>query len=559
MTTNGFRPYPKESAKIYNSRRWWPGLTFGDILDRVADWYPNKERIVTEEVRLTYGEFRAEVNRVAIAFDKLGLRKQDRVIIQLPNWIEFLYIFFALQKIGAVGVFALPRHSLAEIEYLAELTEARAWVVPVKYRNRDYTTLIESVQSKKFHLDFILTPRDTIEGTISFDEMKDSVVLPPDPQGYLEALKPDSMDMANILLTGGTTGLPKGVPRDHNSHILCGYARLWRWELMIRDTGLITTPLGHNAAHANTLYPMILSGGKITVITGTGPKEILEAVEKERVTYICPVPAQMEAILNFREFSKYDLSSLRMIALGAAHSSAELIKGVYKKFGDIQVINAFSMSEGPSASTGIYDSKDMIRTSVGLPICPYDRYKIVDEKEEEVPVGNEGELVCKGPGVFTGYYKSSEEDLAEIFTREGYLKTGDLAKKLNEEGCLQITGRKKEIIIRGGENIGSVQVEEWIAGHPNVEGVAAVGMPDPILGERICAYVKVKEGTSLQLDDLIAFLKKKGASVYVLPERLEITDELPLTNIGKVDKKALRKDISEKLRAEGKMQSGIKP
>jgi len=286
------------------------------------------------------------------------------------------------------------------------------------------------------------------------------------------------------------------------------------------------------------------------VVTGTGPKEILETVEKERITYITPVPAQMEAILSFPDFSKYDLSSLRLITLGGAHSSPELIKRLNDKFGAIQLANVFGMAEGPCTSTRKYDSGELVGRTVGLPACPYDDFKVVDDREEEVQVGVEGELVAKGPGVFTGYYKTKNKDLSETFTRNGYLKTGDLAKKVNEQGHIQITGRKKDVIIRGGENISSVQVEEWVAGHPHVETVAVVGMPDPILGERICAYIKLKKGGSLQIGELTAFLKGKGASVFLLPERIEIIDELPLTNIGKVDKKALRVDIAAKLKAE---------
>jgi 2,3-dihydroxybenzoate-AMP ligase/mycobactin salicyl-AMP ligase len=553
MPSEGFRPYPRELAKIYNCKRWWLGLTFGDILDRVADFYPKKVGIVTEDVRLSYEEFRNEVNRVAIAFSNIGLGKGDRVIIQLPNWLEFLYAFFALHKIGAIVVFALPRHSQVEIEYLAELTQAKAWIVPIKYRKTDFTSLIKFIQSKKLNLEYIITPREAIEGTILFDEVKNSVSLPLNPQGYLEKLRPDPMDMANILLTGGTTGLPKGVPRDHNSHILNGYGWVWCWELGNRDTGVTAMPLGHNAAHITVVYPMILLGGKIVLITGTGPKEILETVENERVTFLSLVPAQMEALLNFPDFSKYDVSSLRLITLGGAHSSSELINRVYGKFGDIQVANVFGMAEGPCASTRKDDYRELISTTVGLPACPYDHFKIVDEREEEVSIGVEGELVCKGPGVFTGYYKAKKKELSEIFTKDWYLKTGDLARKVNEQGYIQITGRKKDIIIRGAENISSGQVEEWVSSHPKVEAVAVVGMPDPILGERICAYIKLKKGMLLQFDELITFLKEKGASVFVMPERIELIDELPLTNIGKVDKKVLREDIKNKLKVEGKI------
>jgi non-ribosomal peptide synthetase component E (peptide arylation enzyme) len=220
------------------------------------------------------------------------------------------------------------------------------------------------------------------------------------------------------------------------------------------------------------------------------------------------------------------------------------VRGVYEKIG-CQFINGFGSVEGTCAGTKLGDSIELICGSVGRPVCPYDNLKIVDSDGNEMATGVDGELVSKGPGVFTGYFKSPEEN-AKIFTKDGFFKTGDQARK-DEFGNVWITGRIKDIIIRGGENISAVEIENLMSVHPDIKDVAVVGMPDKILGERICAYIIPKPGKKPTLQEIVSFLKGRGASVLQLPERVEFVAELPLTKVGKVDKKALRADIKKKV------------
>ena len=198
------------------------------------------------------------------------------------------------------------------------------------------------------------------------------------------------------------------------------------------------------------------------------------------------------------------------------------------------------------------DSIDLICGSVGKPICPYDELKIVDQEDREVPTNVDGELVSKGPGIFTGYFDSSEEDRARVFTKDGFFRTGDQAKK-DEAGNIWVTGRIKDIIIRGGENISAVEIENMMSTHPAVADSAVVGMPDKILGERTCAFIVPKPGSTPTLEGIVSFLKEQGASVLQLPERIEVVEDLPMTKVGKVDKKGLREVIKKKMEAEGKI------
>jgi 2,3-dihydroxybenzoate-AMP ligase/mycobactin salicyl-AMP ligase len=299
-----------------------------------------------------------------------------------------------------------------------------------------------------------------------------------------------------------------------------------------------------------SLNPSILTGGKVVMISSTRPKEILEAIEKERVTTMILAVAQVQQIIDFRELDRYDKSSLKVIATGGSHISPELIRKVYDKL-NCKFYNVYGSSEGPCTQTRYEDPEEVVFHTVGWPVCPYDEFKVIDSNGCELPQGEEGELVARGPCIFLGYYKSDAEN-REAFTPDGFYRTGDIAK-FDREGRLIITGRSKDIIIRGGENVSAKEVEELISGHSKVEQVAAVGMPDPVLGERVCAFIKPKKNEMISFEEIISYLKGKKTSVLYLPERIEMIDEIPLTRVGKVDKKWLREEIKEKLKKEGKI------
>jgi len=298
------------------------------------------------------------------------------------------------------------------------------------------------------------------------------------------------------------------------------------------------------------MNPAFLTGGKVVVLSSTRPKDILEAIEKERVTTTILAVAQVQQIVDDPELARYDLSSLNVIATGGSRMPPETIKKVYDRL-KCKFFNVFGMSEGPCLQTRYQDPEEVVFHTVGWPICPYDEFQVIDANGQELPRGMEGELVARGPCIFRGYYKGESEN-QEAFTEDGFFRTGDIAK-FDPEGRVIITGRKKDIIIRGGENISAREVEDLISTHPKVEQVSAVGMPDLILGERVCAFIKLKKGETLVFEELIAYLKEKKTSVLYLPERIEIIDEIPLTNVGKVDKKRLREEIKEILKKEGKI------
>jgi len=557
MVLEGANPFPKEFIDRYYEKRWWLGIPLGEMLDRTCDIYPHREALVAGEVRLTYHQLREWTDRAAIAFLELGIGKLDRVLLQIPNWPEFVYAYYGLHKIGAIPVMCIPRFSQREMEHFCEAAEAKAWIVPLQFEKVDYRPMIEFFRSRPFFLRHILViepygrkDEPLPEGTLSFNDLLRKVDLTRYPRDYLQSFRPDPNEICHLMPTGGTTGLPKLVPRTHNDFFCNFEYRSKAWEKGPHDITLIATPITHNMAIEVSMNPAFLTGGKVVMIPSTRPKEILEAIEKEKVTTTILAVAQVQQIVDYPELDRYNVSSLQVIATGGSHIPPEAIRKVYDKL-KCKFFNVFGMSEGPCTQTRLQDPDEVVFYTVGWPVCPYDEFKVIDTNGNELPQGKEGELVVRGPCIFRGYYKAESEN-REAFTPDGFFRTGDIAK-FDEERRLTITGRKKDIIIRGGENISAREVEDLITGHPKVEQVAAVGMPDPILGERVCAFIKPKKGTVPFFEEIISYLKEKKTSVLYLPERIEIIEEMPLTNVGKVDKKRLREEIKGKLKKEGKV------
>jgi 2,3-dihydroxybenzoate-AMP ligase len=545
VAIEGFTEYSREDRETYSRMRWWLGITWGDMFDKATDLYPDKIGLVDGVVRWTNREVREKVDRLAISLMKLGIKPRDWVLLQFPNWHEYILAFFAMQKIGALTVLLIPRHNQSEINHLTALTKPVAWLVPKEYGKIDYQPIIDDVLRQNPQLKHVIRVRGEKDGKYpTLDELIEQAQLTKENLKVLEERRPDPAEVSHIMPTGGTTGLPKASVRTHNSYITNIEYHSRAWEITSNDTIMVMTPVGHSMAMHWGIGAAIFNYAKLVLLDSVQAADICECIQREKVTAFPSVPALIARMLDLDSLEKYDLSSLRTISIGGAPSTPELVRGAYAKLKCI-VINGFGSSEGTNTATRPGDDMDTICNTVGRPVCPYDQIKIIDEAGNEVPPGVEGELVSKGPGIFTGYFKSPEEN-SEIFTKDGFFKTGDKAKK-DRSGNIQITGRIKDIINRGGEKISAIEIENLMSTHPGISETAVIGMPDDVLGERICAYVTLKPDTRLTFEDIIAFLKGKGASVHQLPERIEFIDELPMTKVGKVDKKALREAIKKQL------------
>jgi 2,3-dihydroxybenzoate-AMP ligase/mycobactin salicyl-AMP ligase len=544
MTLQGFNPYNKGDAEEYNRMRWWLGMTWGDVLDKATDLYPGKIGLVDDVGAYKYSELREKVDRLAISLISLGIEKGECVLLQLPNWHEYVFSFFALQKIGAIPVLLIPRHNQIEINHFAELTGAKAWILPTKYGKIDYEPIVENVTRRNSNLKHIITVRGEWAGkSKSLEKLIDGAELSPAAIQSVKERRPDPMDVCQIMPTGGTTGMPKASPRTHNDYLVNVEYHSRAWEVTSNDTLLVITPVGHGMAMHWGIGGALFNYAKLVLLDSTEPEKICETVQKQKITAIPSVPAIIVRIVNLENLSSYDLSSLKKISVGGAPSTPELVRSVWTKIG-CKYHNGLGSVEGTCAATRTEDDIETICYSVGRPICPYDTLKIIDPEGNEVPQGQEGELVSKGPGIFTGYFKSKDNE--SVFTKDGFFRTGDLAKK-DERGYVYITGRIKDIVNRGGEKISAGEIENLLSSHPGIESAAVIGMPDKVLGERICAYVQPRAGAHNTFEEIIAFLKSRGASMLQLPERIEFVESIPLTKVGKADKKALREDIRERM------------
>ncbi len=541
----GFTPYKKEDAEKYHRLRWWPGLTLGDLLDKAADIYPNKEALVDGTSRLTYSQAREKVNRLAISLMGLGIRPMDRVLVQLPNWNEFVYSYFALQKIGAIPVLLIDRYRAYEINHLVRLTGAISWFVPEKYRKTDYLPIIRDVSKNSPRIKHVILVRGgRHRGLHNLETMIEQSAFKERDFSRLAKRRPDPMHVAHMGPTGGTTGLPKVVPRTHNS-LICSIEYAARaWEMDIHDICLLAGPIGHDLTFTKGLCGSLFTFGKTVFLDSMDPKDICETIQHEKVTAIVWVPTLAKRLIDFEGLKDYDLSSLKKMHCGGGVSQPEVIQGVWEKLG-CTFFNAYGGTEGQTTITRSEDQPQIILHTVGRPTCPYDTYKVVDRKGKELPPNTPGELVIKGPGVFTGYYKAPQENKL-AFDKNGFFRTWDVVK-MDEAGNMTITGRVKEMINRGGESISATEIERLIMGHPGVAIVAVIPMPDPVLGERVCAYIQPKPGANLNFDKIISHLKERKASVLQFPERIEFIEDMPLTKAEKVDKKTLIEDIKKKI------------
>ena len=541
----GFTQYKEDDAVTYNREGWWAGLTFGDILDRAAERYPDRVAFIDTTHRLTYAQTRDLANKVAIALMDMGLSPTDRVLLQLPNWNEFATVYFGIQKAGTIDTLLIDRYRPYEIGHVSRLCGATTWFVPETYKKIDYLPIIREVLAENPLIKNVILVRGSADTPyLNLEKLIEDVELKAENFDRLSRRRPDPMHVSHMGPTGGTTGLPKIVPRTHND-LICGSEYCARaWDMSAEDVSLIAGPIGHDLSYSKGFLGSVLTGGTTVFLDSTDLDDICRTIEKEKVTTVVWVPTLARRLASFERLADYDLSSLQRMHCGGGVSQPDLIRDVQDKLG-CRFHNGYGATEGMTTLTLADDSQETIFNTVGKPTCAHDTYKVVDFNGRKLPAGASGELLIKGPGVFTGYYKNPEEN-EKVFTSDGFFKTGDVAK-IDEQGYVTLTGRIKEMINRGGESISAVEIERLISDHPDVQLVAVVPMPDKDLGERACAYVQARPGVKLDFEGIIAFLKSRKVSVLQLPERIEFVKAIPLTKTGKMDKRALIEDIRRKI------------
>jgi len=539
----GMVPWPADVAQRYRARGYWTGETLGAAFDRSVAINAERIAVVEADRRLTYRELGGLVDRLAHHLAQREIARGARVVFQLPNVVEFVIAYFACLKVGAIPVACLPAHRHAEIGYLAKFTEANAWFIPSAFRGFDYVAMATELRGELPSLSEIWVAGDRVGPGMTrvADLLADPIEARVAPAA-LERFRPAPGDVAVFQLSGGTTGLPKVIPRTHDDYLYNSRAFAAITGVDGETVLLVTVPISHNFPLACPgIQGTLLAGGRVVLAPSPDPETVFSLVERERVTWVPAVPASVIAWLNDPRIKRADLSSLRTLAVGGSRLNPEPARRVLDEIGPV-LMQVFGMAEGLLCNTRIGDPADVIVETQGRPASPGDEIRIVDDDGKEVPPGELGELTCRGPYTIRGYYRAPEHNAA-AFTFDGFYRTGDIVR-LHPSGNLVVEGRKKDLINRGGEKVSAEEVENLILSHPAVLNVAVVAVPDAVLGERACACVVLRPGATLTLDALNDFLlREKRIAKFKLPERLQIRDRFPTTAVGKISKKDLREEV----------------
>ncbi|MFI6816673.1 (2,3-dihydroxybenzoyl)adenylate synthase [Nonomuraea sp. NPDC050328] len=485
-----------EEAARYRALGYWRGVSFGALLRELAGRYGKRPALIAAE-RWSFDDLDARADRLAAGLHRRGIGPGDRVVVQLPNVPQFHQVCFALYRLGAWPVFALPAHRSAEISYFCEFTEAAAYICAEE------------------------ADRERAPGTpaIPLAELpeEDPVELPDRDPG----------EVAFLQLSGGSTGLPKLIPRTHDDYIYSFRASAELCGLTPDSVYLCALPAAHNFPMSSPGVFGALSAGAASVLAADpSPATCFPLIERERVSIAALVPPLALLWLRAAASTPHDLSSLEVLQVGGAKFSAEAARRVRPELG-CTLQQVFGMAEGLVNYTRLDDPEELVVGTQGRPLSPAD----------EIVVEPGGHLLTRGPYTIKAYWRAEEHN-RQAFTPDGFYRTGDLVR-LTPTGHLVVEGRAKDQINRGGEKIAPEEVENHLLAHPSVHDASVVGVPDPFLGERVCAYV-ICEGAPPPRTELRAFLTARGIAAFKIPDLFEYVDAFPNTAVGKVSKLHLR-------------------
>ncbi|KAA5838395.1 (2,3-dihydroxybenzoyl)adenylate synthase [Saccharopolyspora hirsuta] len=525
--------WPPEFADRYRAAGYWRGYTFGQMLRERAAEHPDRIAVVDGDRRVTYRELDVRADRLAAGLRAEGIARGDRVVVQLPNIAEFFDVCFALFRLGAVPVFALPSHRLTEISYFCEFSGAAAYITTDVEAGFDHRKLAAEVVAKLPELRVLIAGEPG-----EFRALSDVDAEP------VELAGPEPGDLAFLQLSGGSTGVPKLIPRTHDDYIYSFRASNEICGVTADTVYLGALPIAHNFPMSSPgTFGVLHAGGRVVLAHRPSPDEVFPLIERERVTLAAAVPPLALVWLDAAADTEHDLSSLEVLQVGGAKCSEEVARRVKPVLG-ATLQQVFGMAEGLVNYTRLDDPEEVILTTQGRPISPDDEVLVVDDEDNPVPPGETGHLLTRGPYTIRGYYRAPEHN-AKAFTPDGFYRTGDVVR-LTAEGNIVVEGRAKDQINRGGEKIAAEEVENHLLAHPAVHDAAVVSMPDDYLGERSCAFV-VPRGTPPKARELIKFVRERGLAAYKVPDRVEFVDQFPQTGVGKVSKRDLREAISREL------------
>lgn len=542
--------YTPEMIEEYTEKGYWETTTLSDFWDKNAKGCPDKEAIVDSKTRLTWSEAKQWIDRLALGFVELGSKRDELIVLQLPPMVETLMIRVACEKAGILCLPAARTFRHAEMEYILNRVKPTGLVICHEFAGFNYLNMFEEMRPRIPEIRHVFMIGDVIpEGMISFKEMLERPLEQKYPPDYLEGRKFSTFETSLVVHTTGITGMPKLV-----EHAMC--SRLWHGKTYIEVLKLTSDDiLGMFAPVAagpnNPVFfaaPQIAC--KVVILERWDTEEALKLIARERISAGLLVPTMLINMVYHPKFDSYDLSSLRVVWTGGAPIPYHHAVEVEEKLGCPLLQHYGNIDYDVISINSPDDSREVRLLTVGKPMAATE-IKLVDDEGHEVSRGEVGEVWGRGPACNPGYY--GDEEASWQAWEGGWFKTGDLAK-WDDKGNLVIVGRKKDMIIRGGQNIYPAEVEDILRTHPKLVDGAIVGMPDAVMGQRCCAYIVLQPGQEFSFEEMVCFLSEMRFASYKLPERLEIIDSLPrVGDQQKVDKKILEQDITQRLKQEGKI------
>jgi mycobactin salicyl-AMP ligase len=529
-TLHGFVPFPSERVARYRAAGYWTGRTVDSVLRHAAATWPHRVAVVDAASSHTYSELDKLADQAASGFAAVGIAPTDRVLLQLPNSCRFAVALFGLLRAGAIPVLCLPGHRLAELSRFITVSGAVGLIIAETASGFDYRSMAEQLVARHPELRLVVVDGDP-GPFIPWSAL---------PSGDAPQVVSDTALPALLLVSGGTTGVPKLIPRTHEDYVYNATASAELCRLTSDDVYLVSLPAAHNFPLACPGILGAMTVGATTVFgTDPSPEAAFAAIDRHGVTVTAVVPALAKLWAQACDWEPLIPKSLRLLQVGGARLEpqdarrirAALTPGLQQVFG---------MAEGLLNYTRLDDSPELIENTQGRPLCAGDELRIVDGAGDPVSPGAEGELLVRGPYTLNGYFRA-ERDNERCFDPDGFYRSGDLVRR-RDDGYLVVTGRVKDVICRGGETIAAADLEEQLLSHSAIFSAAAVALPDPYLGEKICAAV-VFTGEPVSLAELNAYLDQRGVAAHTRPDVLVAMATLPTTPIGKIDKKAIARHV----------------
>jgi non-ribosomal peptide synthetase component E (peptide arylation enzyme) len=525
----------------------WARSTLGDVVRQAAAAAPDKAYVLAGDVRLTFGEFDRKTEILAASLAELGLRPGDRALFQMGTVPETLIALFGCYKAGVLPVCTLPQYREIEIGQLARLSGACGYFVQADFSpSFDLVGFARRMRDQQPALEFLIVARGAAgAGASDFDALCTGMSFA-EAQRRVRAIAIDPEDVATFQLSGGSTGIPKIIPRMHGEYI--AQARSWAdcHGFSASDVCIWPLPLIHNAAMLLIVIPSLLRTATIVLQERFEPAAFLSAIEKFGVTYAGSIGPVAPRLLDYRDLARHDLRSLRLFV------GLDRAEAIERHLG-VVATNLYGITEGLLTTSAPDDAPEARFATIGRPTCDLDEIRILAPGgEESLPAGSEGELCFRGPHSLRGYYNAPDVNAAS-FTRDGFFRSGDIVREVRIGGraYYAFLGRMRDNISRGNEKFAAEEVETLIVRHPAIVDAKVVAMPDRYLGEKACAFLVVRSGCECpSVAELGTFLLEQGLAKFKLPERIERIDAFPVTRVGKIDKKALRALIAEMLAKE---------